>query len=252
MDRAVAMLIGEPPTSRRPVATVPDDPARWPAFVGTYAGQWSGLATIASRDDRLALERSGGTVQLRPHGPDRYVATADDGATTAVGFTGPADQAAFCVIDGVPHERIVIPPPEEFDAAEWQRFAGTYDDGLRVRTLRVGDKGLFLHHNGYDREVPCLALTGDRIACEFGLGEFLIDEDGRPMLRLAKTFPLRIRTSGGGTARYEPGDGALGAGGQIPSRIVSLRAEKRAQSDQRLSSNSAKKRDSGQVGQRKI
>lgn len=190
MDHAVEALIGTPPTSRAPVTAVREDPTRWPAFVGTFAGQWSGLATIVAREGRLVLERDDTTVTLHARGRDRYAGDAPDGATVTVGFTGPEDAAAFCVIDGVPHERIAMPAREAFNPAAWRRYAGTYSDGLRVRVLRVAEDGLFLHHNGHDREVACIPLADGRLVSEFGLCEFLTDSSGTPSLRLARTFIL--------------------------------------------------------------
>jgi len=195
MDRAVELLLGSPPTARTAVTLVPDDRARWPAFVGTYAGQWSGLATIAPQNGFLTLERAGTVVTLRAFGPARYVGDMPDGTRVAVGFTGPEGAASFCVIDGTPHERIAIPPRDAYEPADWYRYAGTYSDGLRLRALRVTDDGLFLYHNGHDREVACHPLAGARIACEFGLGQFASAADDVPVLILAKTFVLTA-TSG--------------------------------------------------------
>ena len=201
MDRAVEMLLGAPPTARAAVGLVPEDRARWPAFVGTYIGQWSGLATVAAREGRLTLERAGTVMTLRAFGPERYVGTDVGGATVAVGFTGPADAAQFCVIEGVPHERIAVPTDAAFDPADWRRYAGAYTDGLRVRVLRVTDAGLFLYHNGHDREVTGTPLAGGRLASEFGLCEFLADAADIPCLRLAKTFILAaIPGAAGSTA----------------------------------------------------
>lgn len=205
MDRAVEALISFPPTSRPPFTPVPEDRSRWPAFVGTYAGQWSGLATIAAHGETLTLDRDGIPLILRAQSTARYTGTMPDGATVAVGFTGPQDAADFCVIDGVPHERIGVPPREAFDPAAWRRYAGMYSDGLRVRVLRVAEDGLFPHHNGHDREVACVPLAGGRLASEFGLCEFLTHPSGIPFLRLARTFILAA-TGGptGSVARSTP------------------------------------------------
>lgn len=87
----------------------------------------------------------------------------------------------------------------------WAAFAGTYapcpaEAGYAdTLTIRVHDDTILVHSQRGGREVPAVALDARTLACDLGLLELAMAEDGTATLERGKAYIL-IRQPNGGLA----------------------------------------------------
>jgi CubicO group peptidase (beta-lactamase class C family) len=184
-------LSGEKPKPR-PVAA---NRALWPAYAGTYLGDWAGLAAVRAEGERLVLDHNGEVFPLEALADDLYMFEVPDEeggepARHTVGFVPEQDGAVqYARVRGATARRADLSGVAAPDAAQLERWAGTYDwDGLDAITLRVDDGRLLakVRRRG-DKEVEAQPVDERRFATKFGVFEVEEDEGGS-RLRWAGTF----------------------------------------------------------------
>lgn len=178
-----------------PEAVEPDR-ALWPRYVGSYVGNRTGLAAIQTVKDQLILELNGHRVPLRALRQDLYFGQRSGSAEmVSVGFIPERrGQTQFIMVDGSPCQRLQSDAAFVPDPTMWKAYVGTYTRRVGyLDTLRVRMDGdhLFVHSKELSREVACIPLGNVRFACDLGLIEFHMDNQGRvPALRLRSTYTL--------------------------------------------------------------
>jgi len=132
----------EPPP---PDPRLEPDRARWPAYEGTYLGQWQGYATIRIANDQLVMDRNGEQWELEPLRADLYVGKrADTEETIAVGFVGGAEPIEYIMVNSTPCRRVEQVAVGAVEPAQLERFAGTYTGDVGSLIVQVGDGRLLI------------------------------------------------------------------------------------------------------------
>jgi hypothetical protein len=171
------------PAEVPPPIPVPSDRVVWPLYKGCYLGYQNGLATIDIAGGWLVLDMNGQVRQLKASSRDLYFAEPEQEGDEPlpVGFLleeyNGTKQVNHIVIDGVPMNRIQFDPLFQLGEATLQRFAGTYR-GPFTLACRVEDEQLVVRQVEKGVEAACVALDEWRLACQFGLLEFMAGDDG--------------------------------------------------------------------------
>ena len=160
----------------------------WPLYTGTYLGPYCGLATIRVMEDRLLLDLNGKILPLLALRRDLYFAEKSESKEfVSIGFFLEGGAVPCIIVDGFPCERFEPDLSFEPEPSIWQAYAGTYS-GVGTYTVTVEDDSLYLHGENTGKKVLCTSLDTARFACEWGLFEFRMSDDGIPMLIYGKTW----------------------------------------------------------------
>jgi CubicO group peptidase (beta-lactamase class C family) len=190
-DGVMDQLLALPERVPQPEAVAPDR-SLWSRFTGSYLGDWRGLATVAVIQDHLTLNWNGELLPLIALGADLYTGQRHrSGERVSVGFVqeleGPVQ---YILVNSSPCKRFM---PEPFGVPEpdaWKAFAGRYA-GVEKMAVRVQDDQLFVYSEDVDKEMPCVPLGKTCFACDVGLVEFNVAQDGSaPSLRLGRVYAL--------------------------------------------------------------
>ncbi|MDQ2907295.1 MAG: hypothetical protein M3Y81_27625 [Chloroflexota bacterium] len=161
----------------------------WSLYTGSYLGPYTGLAEIQVVDEQLALNLNGEQHPLHALKKDLYFARKPEGEVIAsVGF--PAEEAGpvqFLVVNSSPCKRIEQDASFTPDPADLRAYVGKYASEVGVLTITTDDGHLYAHEE--NKRVICVALSRTRFACEWGLLDFHIAEDGAvPSFTFGETF----------------------------------------------------------------
>ena len=191
-------VFGLPAVEDQPPVGAPD-PARWPEYVGTYLGPYTGVVTVAASDaDTLTLTRNGKPFRLERIEGARYLGKAmeeTDNERIGVGFVpGTTDAPAYVVVDDSPCAKIDASFDDAMpDDATLSTYAGTNllpAGALLLPTLLTPtvtcDGGLLFFTWGGATHA-CTSLGAGRFACDAGLLDFHEIPDGMS-LTLQETF----------------------------------------------------------------
>lgn len=159
--------------------TMPSDPSKWSAYVGTYLGIYTGLVVVEVVKQKLQLTRNGKVYLLELHCQDHYIGKADDSdVMISVGFLQTqGEQTNMLVVDDSPCERLMAPFSMAPDSHRWASFVGKYllpGESLIPSgeiTVTLQDKTLFLTRGA--RTMPCLPIDATTFACDEGVISFL-------------------------------------------------------------------------------
>jgi CubicO group peptidase (beta-lactamase class C family) len=190
VDEALDELLGLPAEAAAPEPTRPDT-SRWPLYVGTYLGDWRGLAAVDVAGDRLQLTWNGASLPLDSLRPDLYAGRRlDSDEVVSVGFVPEGDEPVqYLEVNSSPCQRVELDTSWTPEPDTWARYAGKYR-GVEIFTLRLDGGRLLAYSDDEGREVPCIALSNTCFACDLGLIDF--GEDGEPdSFRLGNTYTLR-------------------------------------------------------------
>jgi CubicO group peptidase (beta-lactamase class C family) len=190
-DRILDQVLNLPKEAPQP-KTIEPDRSSWPLHTGAYLGDWRGLAIVGIEDGQLALNWNGGVLPLSAIREDLYFGRRPgNGETVSVGFIPEAGEPVqYIQVNSSPCQRIQLdttwtPAPET-----WQAYTGRYS-GVEEFAVRVEDDQLFVYSEEVDREMPCVSLSNTCFACDVGLIEFHVADDGTlPSLRLGKVYTL--------------------------------------------------------------
>jgi CubicO group peptidase (beta-lactamase class C family) len=190
-DAILDQLLDLPREAAKPQPIEPDR-SLWPLYIGSYLGDWRGLATVDTIDGQLVLHWNGQVLPLRPLRQDLYFARRpDDGEIVSFGFIPNAgDPVQYLQVNSSPCQRFLldatwIPAPDT-----WQIYAGKYT-GVEKVVVRVDADRLFIYSEDVDREMPCVPLSNTCFACDVGLVEFHVAADGTvPSLQLGRIYTL--------------------------------------------------------------
>ncbi len=65
------------------------------------------------------------------------------------------------------------------DSTMWQPYVGIYASfGVDTLIVRIKDGRLYLYSQADEKEIPCIPLDATHFACEAGVIEFHLDDDG--------------------------------------------------------------------------
>ncbi|MDQ2902113.1 MAG: beta-lactamase family protein [Chloroflexota bacterium] len=162
-----------------PQAIEPDTTV-WPLYTGSYLGNWRGLLTISAQNAQLYLDMNGKTLPLHALKRDLYFGKIPESeARLSIGFPleGP-EPADYILVDTLPCQRIERASGIVPDLDQWQAYCGTYVGGVDVLTFRIEDGQLIIHASSDQKEVTCIPLDTTRFACDWGVFEFHIAQDG--------------------------------------------------------------------------
>ncbi len=192
IDGLLDRLLDLPPGPAPEPPAIEPDRSAWPRYTGSYLGDWTGMATIRAADDRLSLDWNGAIIPLSAYRDDVYFGRKPgSGATVSVGFVSEGDQdVRYLMLDSSPCER--VKPDRSFrpDPAVWATYAGRYtgDDTL---TIWVSGGRLMVHSANEGVEMPSVALSNTRFACDVGLLELQVATDGRvPAIKFGRVYTL--------------------------------------------------------------
>ena len=192
VDDMLDRLLGLPASPLPEPAAVEPNRSAWPLYTGTYLGDWTGLATIRAADGRLVLDWNGATVPLSAYSDNVYFGRKPgDEAIISVGFVGEDGRPVrYLMIDSSPGARYEPDPAFRPDPATWQGYAGRYT-GVEGLTVRLEGGRLLVYSDDEGAEVPCVALSNARFACDVGLIEFQVAADGSvPSLKFGRVYTL--------------------------------------------------------------
>lgn len=190
-DRILDHVLNLPAEASQP-RTIEPDRSLWPLYTGAYLGDWRGLARVEIEDGQLTLNWNGEALPLSPTRDDLYFGgRSGNGETVSVGFIAEAGEPVqYIQVNSSPCLRIQYdttwtPAPET-----WQAYIGKYT-GVEKVAVRIEDDQLFLYSEDVDKEMLCVPLSNTCFACDVGLVEFHVADDGRvPSLRLGKVYTL--------------------------------------------------------------
>jgi hypothetical protein len=193
VDRLLDQLLELPETAPEPQPVAPDR-SRWPAYTGTYVGDWRGRATVRVDDDQLVLDTDEGVVPLHALRDDLYVGQRPDSEErVSVGFVpGESGPTQYILLNSAPCKRIEVEATAEVDVAAWEAYVGQYRLPFDTVTARIEEGTLWVHTQARDEEVQLTPLGGPRFSSKYGILEFQVAEDGAVTgLRVADavTFP---------------------------------------------------------------
>jgi hypothetical protein len=181
------------PKEAPPPKTIEPDRSLWPLHTGAYLGDWRGLAIVGMEGGQLTLNWNGEVLPLSAIREDLYFSRRPgNGETVSVGFIAEAGEPVqYIQVNSSPcrrirHDTTWIPAPET-----WQAYIGKYT-GVEKVAVRIEDDHLFVYSEDVDKEMPCVPLSNTCFACDVGLVEFHVADDGTvPSLRLGKVYTLK-------------------------------------------------------------
>jgi CubicO group peptidase (beta-lactamase class C family) len=183
--------------SREPAGLLATEPEKacWPGFVGTYLGMRTGLAAIRVDQDQLVLDLNGMAIPLEAHDSHLYTGhrPGSEGSIGVEFLPEKAGPARYVRIDRWVCER--RQPDSAFtpDPASWARYVGVYRGTVDpdIITVQLADDRLWLRWDAQEVEVPCTPLAATQFACDLGLAEFQLTEDGgQPRLMMLGVYPF--------------------------------------------------------------
>lgn len=191
-------VLGLPAEKPKPTV-VPANRGLWPAYEGTYLGDWAGLATVRAEGEKLMLDQNGEVFELAALRDDTYMfkvpSEKPEGEpdTQTIGFVTEAEgPVQYVRVRGATARRFDHATVRASGASALERWAGVYDwDGLNTITLRVEDgRVLARTRRRGEREFEAKAVGPRRFATGFGVFE-VEEEGGEVRLRVAGTFVYR-------------------------------------------------------------
>jgi CubicO group peptidase (beta-lactamase class C family) len=193
VDGILDQLLDLPETAPQAQPVAPDR-SRWPAYVGTYVGDWRGCATVRVSDDQLILDTDDGSIPLHALRDDLYVGQKPEGKErVSVGFipeeSGPTQ---YILLNTAPCKRAEIDAAPEVDVAAWEAYVGQYHLPFDTVIVRIEGKALFAYTQARNEEVQLMPLGDVRFSSKYGVIEFLVAEDGTVtglQVGSAVTFP---------------------------------------------------------------
>ena len=200
-DRILDQLLALPERAPQPEAIAPDR-SLWSRLAGSYLGDWRGLASVAVTEGQLTLNWNGEVLPLSALRSDLYYGHRHgNGETVSVGFVQELDgPVQYIQVNSSPCRRFGPEPCWVPEPDTWRAFAGRYA-GVEKITVRVQDDRLFAYLEHVDKEMPCVPLSNTCFACDVGLVEFDVAQDGKvPSLRFGRVYTLD-RVSHSGTKR---------------------------------------------------
>ncbi len=186
----IDQLLELPEQTTEPQFVEPDT-TMWPCYTGTYLGVRGGLATIERTEAGLQLDFNGDLIQLRALRSDLYVGlTAQGVIRVSVGFLSEEEgPVQWITVNGFPMQRFERDTTFVPDTVKWQNYTGTYEADNDTLKVRIEDGQLLLLDVKDKHEVICIPLADTRFACQLGLIEFVVGDDGMVTeIRSAETF----------------------------------------------------------------
>jgi CubicO group peptidase (beta-lactamase class C family) len=182
-------LAGDTPadeTTARPV-----DRSLWPTYEGWYLGDWRGLARIEAVERGLLIEWNGQRVALEAIRDDLFFGNKPDGERVSVGFVADGrGRVEYLQVNSSPCRRFDGPVGLAPEAARLEAYAGAYC-GVESLAFRVEGENLWVYVEDAGREMACVALGEGLFACDAGLLEFQVGEDGLVQaLELGRVYHL--------------------------------------------------------------
>ena len=193
VDRILDQLLDLPEEMPEPRLVTPDR-SLWPAYTGTYVGDWRGRAAVRVSEDQLLLDTDEETVPLHALRNNLYVGQRPDSEEqVSVGFvpeeSGPT---RYILLNGSPCARVEVEETAEADVAAWRAYVGQYRLPFDTVTVRIEGETLLVHTQAQNEEVQLTPLGGARFSTKYGVLEFLVTEDGTVtglQVANAVTFP---------------------------------------------------------------
>jgi hypothetical protein len=172
----------------------------WPSYIGTYLYLEGGVAVISVQDEHLCLTLNDGPlIPLVALRDDLYVARSLSKNLLSVGFLPPeSGKVPYLVLGGRPWTRIKV-ETTSLDPTKWISYAGRYIRSAS-ESYRVSVEGMNLFFSADGERRGGIPLSNTRFACEWGVFEFVLEEDGSVQkliqigywifLRQKETIPL--------------------------------------------------------------
>lgn len=191
VDRVVDQLLGLPREQTTPPTGEPDR-ALWPAYQGTYLGDWRGLAVVQVVEDELVVDWNKERLGLHPLRADLYWGRKPGAeAPVSVGFVrqagGPAE---YVQINSSPCRRFDLEAGRTPSPDRWGAYLGWYT-GVEKIGIRIEGRQLLVYSEDEGREMAAVPLSDTRFACDVGLIEFQVADDGTvPSLCFGNVYTL--------------------------------------------------------------
>jgi hypothetical protein len=196
VDDLLDQLLGLPAGPAPDPRTVKPDRSAWPRYIGAYLGRSTGLASIRAEHDRLILDWNETTIPLSAYRDNVYFGRKPgEEESISVGFV-PEDTGSvrYLMLDGSPSERFELDRTFRPDPASWAAYAGRYVGAEKITVRLEGDR-LWVYSEDAGAEMPCIALSNSRFACDEGLLEFQAPAGGgAPQLKFEGVFTLTRAT----------------------------------------------------------
>ena len=138
----------------------------WSNYVGSYLGQWRGLAKIEVVDDQLTLIRQ-----------DLYIERAEnDAIPVSVGFPPSIGPEQYIYVNSFVHKRAELSTAP--DPSRWKSYEGTYTlEGLDTYTIRIAENELRIYSKNDNLEITLTPIDATRFGSKWGIFEFLNEND---------------------------------------------------------------------------
>jgi hypothetical protein len=196
VDDLLDQLLGLPAGPAPDPRTVKANWSAWRYYTGTYLGRSTGLAAIRVDGGRLVLDWNGIAVPLSAYRDNVYFGRKPDhDEIISVGFV-PEDSRSvrYLMLDGSPSERFELDRSFRPDPAAWAAYVGRYTGAEKIAVRLEGDR-LWVYSEDAGAEMPCIALSNSRFACDEGLLEFQVPAGGgAPQLKFEGVFTLTRAT----------------------------------------------------------
>jgi CubicO group peptidase (beta-lactamase class C family) len=150
---------------------------------GAYLGVSAGLVLLECVNDSLILLWNDVRIPLAPLLDNFFFGKQMNGNYVSVGFVdSKSDQPDYLMIDGMLCSRIDYVPYTP-DFMKWvmnpvANRTGVYSGDTDVWTIDFKDGALWIYSDDERRGASCIFLDETRFACDFGLFEFELNENG--------------------------------------------------------------------------
>ncbi|GHO99856.1 hypothetical protein KSF_099040 [Reticulibacter mediterranei] len=150
----------------------------WPSYIGTSLYLEGGVVVISVQEEYLCLKLNDGPlIPLVALRDDLYVARSLSKNLLSVGFLSPeSGRVPYLVLGGRAFTRIEV-ETASLDPTKWISYAGRYRRSA-WESYHVSVEGMNLFFSSDGERRGGIPLNNTHFACEWGVFEFVVEEDG--------------------------------------------------------------------------